>query len=80
MNLSSTPTLPAHPWVIGIEKVSRACWRHKSGLIGSAMCARFLGGFVELVKAGVVVAPMTMPFWLQKCGTYIILLGGRHQP
>lgn len=60
MNLCSTPTRLAHQWVIGMDNVRRACGWPQRGLVGVAMCASLLGGFVELVQADVVVAPTTL--------------------
>ncbi len=60
MNLYSTPTLPAHRWVIGMDNVRRACWRPISGLVGAAIFASLLCGFVEPVRADVVIAPTAL--------------------
>src|SRR3989442_11006089 len=46
--------------VIGMDNVRRAWWRRKSGLVGAAIFASLLYGFVEPVRANVVVAPTAL--------------------
>ncbi|TMQ31312.1 MAG: hypothetical protein E6K65_01905 [Nitrospirae bacterium] len=46
--------------VIGMDNVRRACWRRKSGLVGAAIFVSLLFGFVEPVRANVVVAPTAL--------------------
>jgi hypothetical protein len=60
MNLYSTPPLPAHRWSSDMDNVRRVCWRPKIGLVGAAIFASLLYGFVEPVRANVVVAPTAL--------------------
>ena len=60
MKLFSTPILPAHRTFIGMDNVRRACWRSKSGLVGAAICAILLCGFIEPVRADVVITPTAL--------------------
>ena len=60
MKLFSTPILPAHRKFIGMDNVRRACWRSKSGLVGAAICAILLCGFIEPVRADVVITPTAL--------------------
>ena len=43
-----------------MDNVRRACWRPKSGLVGAAIFASLLCGFVEPVRADVVIAPTAL--------------------
>ena len=54
------PTPPCTSIVIRMDYVRRACGWPTRGLVGAAMCASLLGGFVEPVQADVVVAPTTL--------------------
>lgn len=43
-----------------MDNVRRACWRPKTGLVGAALFASLLCGFVEPVRADVAVAPSAL--------------------
>jgi fibronectin type III domain protein/BACON domain-containing protein len=46
--------------VIGMDHVRRACWRPKRWLVGAAIFASLFCGFVEPVRADVVVTPTAL--------------------